>query len=122
MHRAHHRLAVIGALSAALMAGAGATAAVAAPAKPALSAQASVKTVKAWQAFRVSGKATGIRTGTVVTLQQKQGTTWVSLPASVPVDKASAYSMHVKLGIKGKNALRITGGGAISPEFSVTVR
>ncbi len=32
------------------------------------------------------------------------------------------YAMRVKLGIKGKNALRVTGGQATSPEFTVTVR
>ncbi|MEV5506874.1 hypothetical protein [Streptomyces orinoci] len=137
MNRAH-RLAISGALAAALIGGTTA-AAVAAPApaaaaahtapaaakpatKPALTAQASMGTVKAWQEFRVTGKASGIKAGTTVTLQQKQGTKWVSLPAKVAVNKNLSYSMRVKLGIKGKNALRVTGGGAVSPEFTVTVR
>ncbi|WP_338931232.1 hypothetical protein WEB32_10350 [Streptomyces netropsis] len=134
MNRAY-RLTTTAALAAALVAGAAATATAAAPAPaptasvtkapaptPALTAQPSTGTVAAWQEFRVSGKATGIKTGTRVTLQQKQGAKWVSLPASVTINKNSAYSMRVKLGIKGKNALRITGGGATSPEFTVTVR
>lgn len=126
------RLVSAAALAAALTAGATATA-VAAPAhaapasatataKPTLTAKASVASVGAWQEFRVTGKATGIAAGTKVTLQQKQGTKWVSLPATVAVDKSHTYSMRVKLGIKGKNALRIVGGGAVSPEFTVTVR
>ncbi|SPE49477.1 hypothetical protein SNS2_1164 [Streptomyces netropsis] len=134
MNRAY-RLTTTAALAAALVAGAAATASAATPTerpaasatkapapKPALTAQPSTGTVAAWQEFRVSGKATGIKPGTGVTLQQKQGAKWVSLPASVTTNKNSAYSMRVKLGIKGKNALRVAGGGAISPEFTVTVR
>ncbi|MBC2873948.1 MULTISPECIES: hypothetical protein [Streptomyces] len=144
MNRAY-RFAIAGALAAGLAAGGAATAfaapvpapaaapvasvATAAPAtpatpaaKPALTAQASVATIGAWQEFRVSGKATGIKAGTTVVLQQQQGAKWVSLPAKVAVNKNSAYSMRVKLGIKGKNALRVTGGGAVSEPIYVTVR
>ncbi|MFI0741475.1 hypothetical protein ACH4PU_25860 [Streptomyces sp. NPDC021100] len=134
MNRAY-RFAIAGALAAGLAAGGAATAfaapapapvaSVATPApaaKPVLTAQASVATIGAWQEFRVSGKATGIKAGTTVVLQQKQGAKWVSLPAKVTVDKNSAYSMRVKLGIKGKNALRVTGGGAVSEPIYVTVR
>ncbi|MEV5238315.1 hypothetical protein AB0K89_04175 [Streptomyces cinnamoneus] len=100
----------------------GAVAAAAAAPSPTLTATASVTTVGAWQEFRVTGKATGIKPGAQVTLQQKQGKKWVSLPASAPVNKTATYSLRVKLGIKGKNTLRMTGSGAISPEFTVTVR
>ncbi|MEV0279352.1 hypothetical protein AB0I22_23600 [Streptomyces sp. NPDC050610] len=93
-----------------------------APAKAALTAKASATSVKAWEQFRISGTATGIKAGTTVTLQQKQGAKWVSLPASVAVNKSSTYSMRVKLGIKGKNELRIAGGGVVSPVLTVTVR
>ncbi|GAA0363110.1 hypothetical protein QZH56_26100 [Streptomyces olivoreticuli] len=126
MNRAY-RLALTGALGAALVAG-GATAAFAAAptaaisARPALTAQASTSAVNAWQEFKVTGKATAIKPGTHVTLQQKQGAKWVSLPATVAVDNSHAYAMRVKLGIKGKNTLRVTGGQATSPEFTVTVR
>ncbi|MFE7115725.1 hypothetical protein ACFU99_09920 [Streptomyces sp. NPDC057654] len=153
MNRAY-RLAVVGALSAAVLTG-GATAAMAAPnpapapapaktapakpaparpapgkpapakpapAKAALTAKASATSVKAWEQFRISGTATGIKAGTTVTLQQKQGAKWVSLPASVPVNKSGTYSLRVKLGIKGKNELRIAGGGVVSPVLTVTVR
>ncbi|MFC5724018.1 hypothetical protein ACFP1Z_28010 [Streptomyces gamaensis] len=138
MNRAY-RLALVGTVTAAVLA-TGAAAAVAAPistaptaaasaasttavaAKPALTAKPSTASVKAWQEFRVNGKATAIKPGTVVTLQQKQGSKWVSLPARVQVKKDSTYSMRVKLGIKGKNSLRIVGGQAVSPVFTVTVR
>ncbi|MEV4434542.1 hypothetical protein [Streptomyces sp. NPDC049555] len=118
------RLALTGTLTAALLAGTAVTATAAttpAPA-PTLTAQASATTVAAWQEFRITGKATGLKPGTAVTLQQKQGEKWVSLPATVPLNKAAAYSLRAKLGIKGKNALRMTGGGVMSPEFAVTVR
>ncbi len=92
------------------------------PAKAALTAKASATTVKAWEQFRISGTATGIKAGTTVTLQQKQGAKWVSLPASVAVNKSGTYSMRVKLGIKGKNELRVAGGGVVSPVLTVTVR
>ncbi|MER5780917.1 hypothetical protein ABT104_04195 [Streptomyces mobaraensis] len=145
MNRAY-RFAIAGALAAGLAVGGAATAfaapapapapvasapaaapvtsvSTAAPAaQPALTAQSSVATIGAWQEFRVSGKATGIKPGTTVVLQQKQGAKWVSLPAKVTVNKNSAYSMRVKLGIKGKNALRVTGGGAVSEPIYVTVR
>ncbi|WP_171162053.1 hypothetical protein [Streptomyces sp. I05A-00742] len=135
MNRAY-RLAISGVLAAGLVAGGAAAAVAATPAhatsasassstaaaKPALTAKASTDTVKAWQEFRVGGKATDIKAGTTVTLQQKQGAKWVSLPAKVTVNKNSAYSMRVKLGIKGKNSLRVTGGGAVSDPFFVTVR
>ncbi|WP_372407138.1 hypothetical protein [Streptomyces luteireticuli] len=137
MNRAY-RLAISGALTAGLIAGgaAGAFAATPAPAKavatqkaaakpapkPALTAQASTKTVKAWQEFRVTGKATGIKPGTTVALQQQKGTKWTTLPAKVTVNKNATYSMRVKLGIKGKNNLRVAGGGAVSAPFTVTVR
>ncbi|MFK8848142.1 hypothetical protein [Streptomyces sp. Ac-502] len=136
MNRAY-RLTAAGVLSAALVAGtaAAASAAPAAPASPVahsvaakapqqatLTAKASTNAVKAWQEFRISGTSTGIKAGTKVTVQQKQGAKWVSLPASVTTNKTGAYSLRVKLGIKGVNQLRIAGGGAISPVITVTVR
>ncbi|KNB52871.1 hypothetical protein [Streptomyces caatingaensis] len=132
MNRAY-RLAIAGVLTAGLVGGAAAGAFAAAPApaaspkavaaaKPALTAQPSAKTVKAWQEFRVTGKATALKPGTTVTLQQQKGTKWVALPAKVAVNKNAAFSMRVKLGIKGKNTLRVTGGGAVSAPFTVTVR
>ncbi|KWT59540.1 hypothetical protein ADL21_23850 [Streptomyces albus subsp. albus] len=132
MNRAY-RLAAAGVLSAALVAGTAAAASAApaaptahaaakAPQKAALTAKASTGSVKAWQEFRISGTSTGLKAGTKVTVQQKQGAKWVSLPASVNTGKTGAYSVRVKLGIKGVNQLRIAGGGVVSPVVSVTVR
>ncbi|MEU6992413.1 hypothetical protein ABZ953_17365 [Streptomyces sp. NPDC046465] len=90
--------------------------------KAALTAKPSATSVKAWQELRVGGKATGIKAGSKVTLQQKQRGTWKSLPAGTSVNKSGAYSMRVKLGLKGKNELRVKSGATLSPVFNVTVR
>ncbi|MGW4568467.1 hypothetical protein ACWEN3_41005 [Streptomyces sp. NPDC004561] len=130
------RIAVVGALGAASLALAGtATAATTTThttspvavvqnvqaAKAGITATPSTTSVRAWQLFRVTGKTTGIKAGSKVTLQQKQHGTWVSLPASVPVSRNGSYSLRVKLGLKGKNDLRIVNGKTASPVFNVTV-
>ncbi|MFG2647958.1 hypothetical protein [Streptomyces sp. NPDC048436] len=97
------------------------TAATAAP-RPTLTAKANVKSVRAWQQFHIYGTGRNMRAGTRVTLQQKQGKWWVSLPASVYTARNGVYNMRVKLGLKGRNSLRIVGGRAISPLVYVTVR
>ncbi|WEO99508.1 hypothetical protein A6P39_038735 [Streptomyces sp. FXJ1.172] len=130
------RTAVVGALGTASLALAGtamaatpaahATTAVVArqsqAAKPGITATPSVTSVRAWQLFRVTGKTTGLKAGSQVTLQQKQHGKWVGLPASTPVLHNGSYSLRVKLGLKGKNDLRIVSGTTASPVFNVTVR
>ncbi|MFD8544989.1 hypothetical protein [Streptomyces sp. NPDC059649] len=129
------RYATVGAIAVSLLAGGSAAAfaapqdlhtakpvVAAAPAAASLTAKASVNSVKAWQEFRISGAAKGITAGTKVTVQQKQGTKWVSLPAQSPVGRTGAYSVRVKLGIKGVNQLRIAAARTVSPVVSVTVR
>ncbi|MFJ3697637.1 hypothetical protein ACIPW9_26600 [Streptomyces sp. NPDC090052] len=129
------RLAAVSTLAAATVALAGTAAMADAPtapstpvaqtvvaAKASITAKPSVSTVKAWQLFRVTGTTTGLKAGTKVTLQQKQGSKWVTLPASAPVNHNGSYSLGVKLGIKGKNQLRIVSGSTASPVFNVTVR
>ncbi|GGV42020.1 hypothetical protein GCM10010277_31150 [Streptomyces longisporoflavus] len=97
-------------------------AAAAAAPRPTLTAKSTARTVRAWQNFRIYGVGRHMRAGTRVTLQQKQGKWWVSLPASVYTARSGAYNMRVKLGWKGRNSLRIVGGRAISPVLRVTVR
>ncbi|WP_269854769.1 hypothetical protein [Streptomyces sp. RPT161] len=130
------RIAAIGAISAASVALAG-TAMAATPAahtapsaaahqavaaKASITAKPSVSSVHAWQLFRVTGKTTGLKAGSKVTLQQKQQGKWVTLPASAPVSRNGSYSLGVKLGLKGKNDLRIVSGNTASAVFNVTVR
>ncbi|MBM7439490.1 hypothetical protein [Streptomyces sp. HB132] len=89
--------------------------------RPALSAFATARSVAAWEEFRIHGSARNIGAGTPVTLQQKQGERWVTLPATVKTPGSGEYSLRVKLGITGENALRIVGGGAVSPVIRTTV-
>ncbi|GAA2454947.1 hypothetical protein ACFPFX_34150 [Streptomyces mauvecolor] len=127
------RIVTVGALSAACVALAGtamaATPAASAPAahqavavKAGITAKPSVSSVGAWQLFRVTGNTTGLKAGSKVTLQQKQNGKWVTLPASAPISRNGSYSLGVKLGLKGKNDLRIISGTTVSPVFNVTVR
>lgn len=123
------RLAAVSTLAAATVALAGTAAMADAPtapsttpvaqtavaAKASITAKPSASSVKAWQLFRVTGTTTGLKAGAKVTLQQKQGSKWVSLPASAPVNHSGSYSLGVKLGIKGKNQLRIVSGSTVSP-------
>ncbi|MGW7066192.1 hypothetical protein ACWGII_01565 [Streptomyces sp. NPDC054855] len=90
--------------------------------RPTLTAKSTTAKVRAWQNFYIYGVGRNMRPGTRVTLQQKQGKRWVSLPASVYTARNGTYKMRVKLGLKGRNALRIVGGRAISPVVFVTVR
>jgi len=130
------RAAVVGALGAASLALAG-TAMAATPAahttapaaartaqtvKASITATPSVSSVRTWTLFRVTGKTTGLPAGSKVTLQQKQGTKWVALPASTPVARSGSYALRVELGLKGKNDLRMVSGSTASPVFNVTVR
>ncbi|WP_405778894.1 hypothetical protein [Streptomyces sp. NBC_00859] len=129
------RIAAVSTLAAATVALAGTAAMAAAPgtpipsgtqtaaaAKAGITAKPSVNSVKAWQLFRVTGTTAGLKSGTKVTLQQKQGSKWVTLPASAPTTRSGSYSLGVKLGLKGKNQLRVVNGNTASPVFTVTVR
>ncbi|BCK69577.1 hypothetical protein Srufu_035300 [Streptomyces libani subsp. rufus] len=129
------RYATVGAIAVSLLAGGSAAAFAApqdlhtsaptvatAPAAASLTAKASATTVKAWEQFRITGVAKGIKAGTKLTVQQKQGTKWVSLPAQTPVNSSGAYAVRVKLGLKGVNQLRMATGSTVSPVLSVTVR
>ncbi|MDJ1134555.1 hypothetical protein [Streptomyces iconiensis] len=85
-------------------------------------ATADHKVVRPWQEFRIHGRVTGIRPGTPVVLQQKQGGVWRSLPAKTAVNRDSTYSLRVKLGLKGKNELRLVADRTVSNTLVVTVR
>ncbi|WHM40758.1 hypothetical protein [Streptomyces sp. BPTC-684] len=126
------RIAAVGVVSAASVVLAGTVASAATPAtgasvaqataaKAGITAKPSVTSVKAWQLFRVTGTATGLKAGSKLVLQQKQGAKWVSLPAVTPLGSKGTYSLGVKLGLKGKNELRIVSGSTASPVFHVTV-
>ncbi|MGW6462046.1 hypothetical protein ACWF94_39995 [Streptomyces sp. NPDC055078] len=90
--------------------------------RPALTARATRNGVYAWQQFRVYGNAKDLRPGTRVALQQRHGKRWVTLPASMNTTRQATYKMRVYLGLKGRNTLRIVGGGKASQPFTVYVR
>lgn len=115
------RIAAVAVASAALVA-AGATAAVAAPAPaPSITVKASATTVKLGDVVTFAGKVDGLKDGSKVTLQVKDGKKWVSLPATAKVAKG-AYKLDDKFDKKGVEVLRVKDGSAVSKNVSVTVR
>lgn len=126
---------VVAASAAVALLGAGAATAVAAPhsgqSAPAHSAPSAAKTntvtadkthVKPWEEFRLTGKVTGITSGTSVHIQQKQGAKWVTLPGTSVVNKTGGYSIRVKLGMKGPQQVRTLVDKTPSNAVAVTVR
>lgn len=113
------RIAAVSAVSAVLLA-AGATAAVAAPA-PALTVKASAAHVQLGDAVTLTGKATGIKDGSKVTVQIKDGKKWQTLPETAKVKKG-AYKLAEKLDDKGVAVLRVKDGKTVSKTVSVDVR
>jgi len=119
------RMVTVSAVSAALVA-TGATAAVAAPAKApapkaAITLKAGKSTVKKGDVVTFTGKTTGLKQGSKVTLQAKEGKKWVSLPKTAKVNK-STYKLTDKFGKKGVEVLRVKDGATVSKSVSVTVR
>ena len=114
------RIAAVSVVSAALVA-VGATAAVAAPAPASITLKANHTTVKLGDVVTFTGKSTGLKEGTKVTLQVKSGATWKSLPVTAKVNH-SAYKLTDKFQKKGVQVLRVKDGAAVSKAVSVTVR
>ncbi|WP_406459640.1 hypothetical protein OH768_33130 [Streptomyces sp. NBC_01622] len=115
------RIAAVSLASAALVA-VGATAAVAAPAPaPSITLKANHTTVKLGDVVTFTGKSTGLKQGSKVTLQVKSGPTWKSLPVTAKVNH-SAYKLTDKFQKKGVSVLRVKDGATVSKAVSVTVR
>lgn len=112
-------VATVAAFSAALLA-TGATAAVAAPA-PSITAKPSATTVKLGDSFTFTGKTVGLKDGSKVTLQVKDGAKSVALPVTTKV-KRSAYKLADKFEKKGVEVLRVKDGMTVSKPVSITVR
>ncbi|WP_030689605.1 hypothetical protein [Streptomyces globisporus] len=93
---------------------------VAAPAT--LSAKATARSIGRWRQFRIYGATTGLPAGTRVTLQQKQGGRWVNLPIVMKTNRKHAYNLRVMLGLKGKNAIRMTHGRTVSNTVEINIR
>jgi hypothetical protein len=114
------RIAAVSVVSAALVA-VGATSAVAAPAPATITLKANHTTVKLGDVVTFTGKSTGLKEGSKVTLQVKSGRTWKSLPVTAKVNH-SAYKLTDKFQKKGVEVLRVKDGAAVSKAVSVTVR
>jgi hypothetical protein len=130
------RIAAVGALSAALIAG-GATAANAAvpaqhssahrpvavkqAAASGISIKASTTRVRAGQPVTFTGRASGLKNGSKVTLQEQVRGRWVSLAASTAVDHSNSYRITAKLRSKGKQMLRAVDGRTVSSSVTVVV-
>ncbi|KPI01715.1 hypothetical protein OK074_5546 [Actinobacteria bacterium OK074] len=118
------RIAAVSVVTAALVAG-GAGAAIAAPAKaapkPSISIKASTAKAKKGQIVTFTGKVVGLKDGSKVTLQVKDGAKWVSLPAATSVKKGT-YKLSDKFKEAGVEVLRVKDGKAASKSVSVAVR
>ena len=127
------RIAAVAALSAALIAGGATTASAAVPAQqlsanrsvavklaPSVSIKASATRVKAGKTVIFTGRTSGLKNGSKVTLQEKVGNRWVSL-ASTTVSRSNDYRITGKLSSKGKQALRVVDGTTASSTVTVVV-
>lgn len=117
------RTAAVSLVSAALVIG-GASAATAAPAptpKTAITLSASSTHVKTKQNVTFTGRTTGLKNGSKVTLQVKEKGKWKSLPATTTVKKNS-YKLTDKFAAKGTEVLRVLDGKTASNSVTVTVR
>lgn len=118
------RVAVISAVSAALVvsaAGAAAAAPNPVPApKPSITIKASKTGIKLGDVVTFTGKTAGLKEGSKVTLQVKSGDKWLTLPNAAPVTK-SAYKITDKFEKKGAQVLRVKDGNTVSAEVLIRV-
>ncbi|MEU5535303.1 hypothetical protein [Streptomyces sp. NPDC020362] len=117
------RIAAVSLVSAALVVG-GAAAAGAAPAvhaKPSLTLSASGTHVKKGGTVTFSGRASGLREGSTVTLQVKEGTHWKSLPVTTAV-RHDRYRLTDRFRRAGVEVVRVVDGRTASKPLSVRVR
>jgi hypothetical protein len=115
------RTAAVSLVAAAVVVG-GATAATAAPApRPALTLSASSTHVKPGDRVVLSGRATGLKDGSKVTLQEKHGSHWVSLPPTTTVEHG-AYRLTEQVKARGARTLRTKDGRTVSKPVTVSVR
>ncbi|MFE9765517.1 DUF4369 domain-containing protein [Streptomyces sp. NPDC005808] len=116
------RIAAVSLATAALVAG-GATAANAAvpTAKaPAITVSASTTKAKTGQSIAITGRVTGLKDGSKVTLQEKVNGKWVTLESTTV--KKGTYKITDKVKTKGTETLRVVDGKTVSKSVTVTVR
>lgn len=119
------RIAAVSLATAALVAGGATAASAAVPAvkakAPSITVSASTTKAKPGQSVAFTGKVTGLKDGSKVTLQEKVKGKWVSLPVSTTVKK-STYKLSDKFKAKGTETLRVVDGKTVSKTVTVTVR
>ncbi|MFJ2739349.1 hypothetical protein ACIO3O_06745 [Streptomyces sp. NPDC087440] len=120
-----------GVLTAALLsAGTAASAAPSPKPSPSASVAAAAITVKASAnevdqggTVTFTGRTKGLKVGSKLLLQHKNGTKWTTLKASTTVKNGSGYTLDAKLLTKGKEQLRVKGDDdTVSPTVKVTVK
>lgn len=117
------RIAAVSLVSAALVAGS-AAAAGAAPAvhtKPSLTLSASSAHPKRGATVTFTGRTRGLREGSTVTLQVKEGTHWKSLPATSAV-RHDRYRITDRFRGTGVEVFRAVDGRTASKPVAVRVR
>jgi hypothetical protein len=115
------RTAAVSLVTAAVVVG-GATAATAAPApRPALTLSASSTHVRPGDKVLLSGRATGLKEGSKVTVQEKHGSHWVTLPLTTTV-KHGTYRLTEQPKTKGAQTLRARDGRTVSKPVTISVR
>jgi hypothetical protein len=130
------RLAVVAALSAAMLTGGSAGALAASnpihpaphsvphrtPAKSSITVRVSPSSLRAGQRITAAGRGTGLAIGSKVQLQRRVGSRWTSLPASTAIRRGGVYSLTTPLSIRGRQVLRVLDGTTASSPVTVTVR
>ncbi|WP_317453667.1 hypothetical protein [Streptomyces sp. CBMA152] len=129
------RMAAVGALSFALVAGGATGIATAATPKPtpsgskhasaatsSLTIKASKTDVKVGDTVTFTGRSKGLSIGSKVVLQHKNKGKWTTLQPSTTIKQGSSYSLDHKFTAKAKEELRVMDGTTTSPSVTVTVK
>ncbi|MGQ0467916.1 MAG: hypothetical protein ACT4QG_21685 [Sporichthyaceae bacterium] len=69
----------------------------------------------------LSGQAQGVKPGTRITVQRKQGSAWTDFPAGTTVDKDGSYELWIMTQRSGQFRMKDEGSGATSEPVTVTV-
>ncbi|GGZ96454.1 hypothetical protein GCM10010329_17080 [Streptomyces spiroverticillatus] len=89
----------------------------------AITVKASANEVDQGGTVTFTGRTKGLKVGSKLLLQHKNGTKWTTLKASTTVKNGSGYTLDAKLLTKGKEQLRIKGDDdTVSPTVKVTVK
>ncbi|MFF4749500.1 hypothetical protein ACWD5R_32485 [Streptomyces sp. NPDC002514] len=88
----------------------------------AISVRATPTVVRHGEQVRFSGRASGLRTGTPVYLQQERGGRWTTLHSHARVDGHDRFSFTDRPDARYTQHFRVASGRTHSPTVAVTVR